>query len=48
VAAGLVTVAVAHTYPAEDLEDVGAVVAEGQPLTVELLERLYGRITGGL
>jgi beta-phosphoglucomutase len=48
VAAGLVTVAVAHTYPAEDLEDAGAVVAEGQPLTVELLERLYGGITGGL
>ena len=46
-AAGLVTVAVAHTYPAEDLGGAGAVVAEGEPLDAALLARLFERITGG-
>ena len=46
-AAGLVTVAVARTYPAAKLGAADAVVADGETLSAALLDDLYGRVTGG-
>lgn len=45
--AGLVTVAVAHTYGAGELAAAGATIPATEGFTAEELEAVYGRIAGG-